>query len=92
MSKSKVRHNKPKRSYVDVAKFVATWCNCSTVLEVSERLNLSYANCKIRAKSLEKSGVNIPTLPSGVSSRGRKKTDADALNKMIKEIRKAKAV
>jgi hypothetical protein len=92
MSKGKVGQNKPKKSYVDVAKFVATWMKSSTVLEVSEKLNLTYANCKIRAKNLEKYGVQIPELPSGVGSRGRRKTDAESLNKMIKELRKAKAV
>jgi len=86
MTSKKKTVKSSKSSYVDAARFVQTWITSSTVLEVSEKLNLPYPSVRVRANVLISKKVELPDLPSGVPHQGRKKTDVVALNKMIKEV------
>ena len=92
MSRPRRKNGEPKKGYIDSAKFVTTWVNCDSILEVSNRLNLSYANCRIRYNMMVNYGVKLPHLTSGKKSAGRAKLNVDALNRMIKEIKSTKVV
>lgn len=92
MSRPKKKAGDPKKSYVDAAKFVAAWVGSDSVLEVSKKLHLTYANCRIRYNMMIKNGVELPQLISGMNSVGRGRLNVEGLNRMIKELRTAKAV
>lgn len=92
MSRPKKKAGDPKKNYVDAAKFVAAWVASDSVLEVSKKLNLTYANCRIRYNMMVKNGVKLPELTSGKNSVGRSRLNVEDLNRMIKELKTAKAV